>query len=200
MGTNKSSGAYQQPFRQVGHDDNRGTDIYTPEQRAMRDSTIWTPIQGVLAAAQFIVFFISLILVVRFMATGDGFWIASLSVLVKTGLLLTIMVTGAIWEKVVFGQYLFAPSFFWEDVVSFLVITLHLLYVAAFSFDLAPAGTQMLIILAAYAAYVVNAGQFLWKFRQARKAHEGQANESNISTATSGALPSANAVGQGAGS
>ena len=31
----------------------------------------------------------------------------------------TIMVTGAIWEKVVFGQYLFAPAFFWEDVFSF---------------------------------------------------------------------------------
>lgn len=194
MGTNKSSAADQRPFGQVDRDDQQGADIYTPEQRALRDSTIWTPIQGVLAAAQFIVFFISLILVLRFMATGDGFWIASLSILVKTGLLLTIMVTGAIWEKVVFGQYLFAPSFFWEDVVSFLVISLHLLYVAAFSFDLVPAGTQMLIILAAYTAYVVNAGQFLWKFRQARQAHDGH------TSAASDTLPSANAFGQGAGS
>jgi hypothetical protein len=28
------------------------------------------------------------------------------------------MVTGCIWEKVVFGRYLFAPAFYWEDVFS----------------------------------------------------------------------------------
>jgi hypothetical protein len=33
-------------------------------------------------------------------------------VVVKTLALYTIMVTGCIWEKVVFGQYLFAPAFY----------------------------------------------------------------------------------------
>ena len=36
------------------------------------------------------------------------------------------MITGAVWEKVVFGQYLFAPAFLWEDVFSFAVIALHI--------------------------------------------------------------------------
>ncbi|MEH6775540.1 MAG: 2-vinyl bacteriochlorophyllide hydratase, partial [Cereibacter changlensis] len=87
---------------------------------------------------------------------------------VKTALLYLIMVTGAIWEKTVFGQYLFAPAFFWEDVFSFAVIALHTAYLwALFSGSVSPAG-QMVIVLAAYATYVINAGQFLWKMRLAR--------------------------------
>ena len=78
------------------------------------------------------------------------------------------MVTGAIWEKVVFGQYLFAPAFFWEDVFSFAVIALHTLYlIALFGGYLTPVGLMLLTLLA-YGAYVINAGQFLWKLRQAR--------------------------------
>jgi 3-vinyl bacteriochlorophyllide hydratase len=77
-------------------------------------------------------------------------------------------VTGAIWEKVVFGQYLFAPAFFWEDAISMIVIALHTLYLVVLIFSLGSAQTQMLIALAAYATYVVNAAQFLWKLRQAR--------------------------------
>jgi 3-vinyl bacteriochlorophyllide hydratase len=99
--------------------------------------------------------------------TGAGYDLATYSIIAKTAVLLTIMVTGAIWEKVVFGQYLFAPAFFWEDVVSFLVIALHLAYVAALIQEV-PAVQQMWIALAAYAAYVINAAQFLYKLRLAR--------------------------------
>jgi 3-vinyl bacteriochlorophyllide hydratase len=38
------------------------------------------------------------------------------------------MITGSIWEKVVFGKYLFAEGFFWEDVFSMLVLALHTAY------------------------------------------------------------------------
>jgi len=105
--------------------------LYTEEQRARRDNSIWTIIQGVLAPIQFLVFLVSLALVVRYLITGSGYDAATISILIKTVFLLTIMVTGAVWEKVVFGQYLFAPAFFWEDVFSFLVIALHLAYVWA---------------------------------------------------------------------
>lgn len=142
--------------------------LYTEEQRARRDSSIWTTIQGVLAPLQFLVFLVSLALVLRYLLTGAGYEAATISILIKTVFLLTIMVTGAIWEKVVFGQYLFAPAFFWEDVFSFLVIALHMAYVwALFSGALSPA-EEMWLALAAYAAYVINAGQFLWKLRAAR--------------------------------
>jgi 3-vinyl bacteriochlorophyllide hydratase len=150
------------------------TGLYTAEERARRDGTIWTTVQGVLAPLQFLVFLISLGLVLRFMMTGLGYEAATISIVVKTLVLLTIMVTGAIWEKVVFGQYLFAHAFFWEDVVSFAVIALHLLYVWAL-FAGWPHADQMWIALAAYAAYVINAAQFLWKLRQARLQSEGSA-------------------------
>ena len=142
--------------------------LYTPEQRQRRDATVWTLVQGVLAPVQFLVFLISLALVLRFLLTGSGYEAATLSILIKTGCLYLIMVTGAIWEKIVFGQYLFAPAFFWEDVFSFGVIALHTAYLwALFSSALSPAGL-MVLALAAYAAYVINAGQFLYKPRQAR--------------------------------
>ena len=141
--------------------------LYTPEQRARRDASPWTLVQGVLAPLQFAVFLISLVLVVRYLSTGLGYSGATVSIILKTALLFTIMITGAIWEKVVFGQYLFAPAFFWEDVFSFLVIGLHAAYLWALYANWT-AEAQMWIALAAYGAYVVNAGQFLLKLRAAR--------------------------------
>lgn len=146
----------------------RSRRLYSDAERARRDATRWTLVQGVLAPVQFFVFLVSAALVARYLLTGAGYDVATLSIIVKTGVLLTIMVTGAIWEKVVFGQYLFAPAFFWEDVFSFGVIALHLLYVfALLTGALAPVGL-MYLALAAYAAYVINAGQFVWKLRMAR--------------------------------
>lgn len=146
----------------------RSGPLYTPEQRRLRDSTRWTLVQGILAPVQFAVFLISLLLVIRYLLTGEGLGIATASILLKTSCLYVIMVTGAIWEKVVFGRYLFAPAFFWEDVFSFVVIALHTAYVwALLSASLSPAG-QMWLALTAYAAYVINATQFLLKLRAAR--------------------------------
>ena len=142
--------------------------LYTKDQRSRRDRTVWTTVQGILAPLQFLVFLVSLVLVIRYMVTGLGYEIMTLSIIAKTLLLYLIMITGAIWEKVVFGQWLFAPAFFWEDVVSFGVIALHSPYLYGLIRGTIPADTLVLIILAAYATYVVNAGQFLWKLRAAR--------------------------------
>lgn len=141
--------------------------LYTPEQRVRRDETVWTTVQGILAPLQFLVFAVSLGLVLRYLYTGAGYEAATVSILLKTVILYTIMVTGAIWEKVVFGQYLLAPAFFWEDVVSFAVIALHTLYLWAL-YDGWATTYQMWIALAAYIIYVVNAAQFVWKLRMAR--------------------------------
>ena len=124
--------------------------------------------QGVLAPIQFLVFAISLALVLRYLVTGEGLFAATVSVVVKTLVLYTIMVTGAIWEKAVFGRYLFAPAFFWEDAVSMLVIALHTAYLVALIENALSPTEQMLLALAAYATYVINAAQFLVKFRTAR--------------------------------
>ena len=61
-----------------------------------------------------------------------------------------------------------APSFFWEDVFSMLVLALHTAYLVALLTGSLPVHEQMLLALSAYAAYVINAVQFLLKLRAAR--------------------------------
>ena len=142
--------------------------LYTPEERARRDKTYWTFVQGILAPIQFFVFLGSLCCVLRFLATGEGLEMANHSVVAKTLVLYTIMITGCIWEKVVFGRYLFAPAFFWEDVFSMLVLALHTAYLVALVNGLLTGHGLMYLALAAYATYVINAGQFILKLRAAR--------------------------------
>ena len=148
--------------------------LYTPEQRRRRDATRWTLVQGLLAPFQFLVFAVSLALVLRYLVTGEGYAWATASVVFKTLVLYTIMITGCIWEKVVFDVWLFAPAFFWEDVFSMLVLALHSAYLLAlWQGALGPAGL-MLLALAAYAAYVINALQFVLKLRAARLQAQAQ--------------------------
>ena len=142
--------------------------LYTPDQRRRRDSSRWTLVQGILAPVQFLVFAVSLVLVLRYLATGQGAAAATISIVVKTGVLYAIMVTGSIWEKVVFGRWLFAPAFYWEDVFSMLVLALHTAYLVALAGDIGSERGRMLLALAAYASYAINATQFLIKLRAAR--------------------------------
>ncbi len=152
--------------------------LYTPEERERRDRTIWTPVQGILAPFQFLVFLISLGLVVYYLTTGNGFALATASIVFKTLVLYVIMITGSIWEKVVFGKWLFVPAFFWEDVFSMLVLALHTAYLAAVFFGWGTAQDQMILALAAYATYVINAAQFLLKLRAARREQPAAAHSS----------------------
>jgi len=142
--------------------------LYTPEQRIIRDRTVWTTVQGVLAPLQFLAFAVSLVLVVRYLMSGDGYMAATVSIIVKTIFLYVIMVTGAIWEKVVFGQYLLAPAFYWEDMFSFAVIALHTAYLIGLLTGTMSPEALMFLALAAYATYAINAAQFIWKLRLAR--------------------------------
>jgi 3-vinyl bacteriochlorophyllide hydratase len=142
--------------------------LYTHEERLRRDASPWTLVQAVLAPVQFLVFLVSAALVIRFLVTGEGFGAATVSVLIKTLVLYTIMVTGCIWERDVFGRYLFARAFFWEDFVSMFVLALHTAYLGALAFGSLHARYQMYIALLAYSAYLLNATQFLVKLRRAR--------------------------------
>jgi len=142
--------------------------LYTAEERVRRDESIWTLIQGVLAPLQFLVFLVSLVFVLRALVTGEGALAADVSIVAKTFILYLIMITGSIWEKVVFGQWLFAPSFFWEDVFSMAVLALHTAYLAMLFAGVGTLEQRWIVALAAYGAYAINAAQFLWKLRMAR--------------------------------
>ena len=142
--------------------------LYTAEERARRDATPWTLVQGILAPVQFLIFGVSLYLVLHYLRTGENHEAAAWSVVVKTFALYTIMITGAIWEKIVFGRYLFAPSFYWEDMFSMLVIALHTAYLVALIGGWLDDRQLMWLALAAYFTYVINAAQFIRKLRMAR--------------------------------
>jgi 3-vinyl bacteriochlorophyllide hydratase len=142
--------------------------LYTPEQRMRRDASRWTLVQAVLAPIQFLIFIVSSALVLHFLMTGQGLAAATMSVVIKTFVLYTIMITGCIWERDVFGRYLFAAAFFWEDFLSMFVLALHTAYLAALLLGTLHARYQMYLALLAYSAYLVNATQFLIKLRAAR--------------------------------
>ena len=151
--------------------------LYTPEERIRRDRSKWTLVQGILAPVQFVIFLVSLYFVIRFLITGQGEFAANVSIVIKTLILYTIMITGSIWEKEVFGKYLFAPAFYWEDVFSMLVLALHTAYLFALAFGILEARALMVLALSAYLAYVINAAQSLWKLRQARLQESSQRTE-----------------------
>jgi 3-vinyl bacteriochlorophyllide hydratase len=142
--------------------------LYTDAQRKRRDESVWTLVQGILAPVQFLIFGVSLFLVIRFLMTGEGQSAAEMSVILKTCALYAIMITGSIWEKAVFDEWLFAKPFFWEDVFSMAVLALHTAYLVMLFNDWGTSEDRMYVALAGYAAYVINAGQFLYKLRMAR--------------------------------
>ena len=142
--------------------------LYSPAERRRRDASPWTKVQGVLAPIQFLAVLVSLALVLRYLATGLGWSVATGSIVVKTVLLYTIMVTGSLWQRRVFGRYLFAPAFYWEDVVSLGVLALHSLYVVGLWWHWMAPRALMGVALGAYGLYLLNAGQFLFKLRRAR--------------------------------
>ncbi len=163
--------------------------LYSPEQKLRRDASVWTLIQGILAPVQFLVFLVSLGLVVRCLMTGEGESLALASVVVKTLFLYTIMITGCIWEKVVFDKYLFADAFFWEDVFSMLVLALHTAYLYAWWTGSLTPQEQLWLAVAAYVTYCINAGQFILKLRAARLQAQAMANgkaQTQVDTMRSG--------------
>lgn len=142
--------------------------LYTDAQRKRRDESPWTLVQGLLAPVQFLIFGVSLFLVIRFLTTGEGEAAAEISIVLKTCALYAIMITGSIWEKAVFDEWLFAKAFFWEDVFSMLVLALHTAYLVMLFNSWGTPLDRMYVALAAYASYIINAGQFLYKLRMAR--------------------------------
>ena len=164
--------------------------LYTPAERARRDATVWTLVQGILAPLQFLAFAVSLCLVINFLLNGVGLAAATISVVIKTSLLYAIMVTGAIWEEVVFGRYLFAPAFFWEDDVSMLVMALPTASGVLWHAGVGTAAERRGVALAAYASYVVNALQFLLKFQVAKKMSASEFRASPTVLGAQGALES----------
>ncbi|MCS6881625.1 MAG: 2-vinyl bacteriochlorophyllide hydratase [Chloroflexaceae bacterium] len=143
--------------------------MYTPEQLRRREASRWTRVQIILAPIQFIVFIISFALVIRYLMTGEGYWITTISIWVKIALIWALTITGMLWEHDMFDHYFMAREFFWEDLGNLIAIITHNLY---FVVQWLGADTQtvMWVMVFAYVTYLFNAGQFLARgIRSARQ-------------------------------
>jgi 3-vinyl bacteriochlorophyllide hydratase len=141
---------------------------YTPEQLRRRETSRWTRVQAITAPIQFLTFVASLVLVARYLTSGQGYDLAHIASVVKVVLMIFITVTGMLWEHDVYGQYFLATEFFWEDVVNGISLVFHLVFLGAWAIG-APEQTQMVIMAIALATYVVNFAQFAWRGAQSAR-------------------------------
>jgi 3-vinyl bacteriochlorophyllide hydratase len=152
---------------------------YTAEQLARRDASSWTRVQVILAPIQFLAFLVSAALVVRYLATGQGYALANASVLVKISLLWAITISGMIWEKAIFGHYFLARQFFWEDVGNAVAMLFHNLYFLARALHWSDRAV-MTLMLVAYCSYLVNCAQFVVKGMRAGRQRRMLREQSSV--------------------
>ncbi|PJF25452.1 MAG: 2-vinyl bacteriochlorophyllide hydratase [Phototrophicales bacterium] len=147
---------------------------YTPEQMRRRQQSKWTIVQAILAPLQLLTFIISVTLIIRYLSTGLDYEITTISILIKIALMWLITITGMLWEKEVFGQWFLAPQFFWEDVMNAVSLILHNGYFVALLLG-ASERDLVLVMLVAYASYMINFAQFLVRGLRARKQRQSAA-------------------------
>jgi 3-vinyl bacteriochlorophyllide hydratase len=144
---------------------------YTAEQIERRQKSPWTIVQIIGAPIQLLVFIVSAIFVIySLISDGKGFDITNITILVKIAVLYFMFITGMFWEKDVFGKYYLSPEFFWEDVVSTILLTTHTAYLIALLAG-APKTALLIVIIIAYINYLINALQYFvkyWRNRQKR--------------------------------
>jgi len=135
---------------------------YTPEQLIMRNESVWTYLQIILAPIQFLIFLTGVVLNTMYannVGNIDIIWI-SLAILFKTLFFVVLFITGMFFEKEIFGHWVYSKAFFWEDVGSTVAGFLHILY-----FVLAWLGCPEKLLVfegyLAYLSYIINALQYL---------------------------------------
>jgi 3-vinyl bacteriochlorophyllide hydratase len=136
--------------------------MYTPDQLRRREQSKWTRVQIILAPIQFLAFMVSFALVVRYLVTGEGYLITTVSIWVKIALIWALTITGMFWEHDMFDHYFMAKEFFWEDVGNLIAIITHNLYFVAQWLG-AEHRTIMWVMVFAYITYLFNAGQFIYR-------------------------------------
>ncbi len=142
---------------------------YSAEQIERRRQSRWTMVQIIGAPIQLLIFLISFGFVIYSLSSnGQGFEITNITILVKIATLYFMFITGMLWEKDVFGHYVFAAEFFWEDFVSALLLTTHTAYLVALLLG-APKSVLLVVVIIAYINYLFNASQYFVKFLKNRQ-------------------------------
>jgi 3-vinyl bacteriochlorophyllide hydratase len=128
---------------------------------ARRSASVWTKIHPIFALGQLLVFFVSVGLLFGFFRGAVSFETVHASVLLKVTLMLGAIVTGALWEKDVFGKYWFAPEFMGEDTMTVNVFILHVGYLVMAVTHPENVTAQIGTLIVAYGVYIANVAQYV---------------------------------------
>ena len=144
--------------------------------RARRSSSVWTLVHPLFAIGQMLAFFVSVGFIVAYARGAVDYHVVHISVLVKIGLMVGAVVTGALWERDVFGYYWFAPDFMFEDVMTAIVFVFQLAYLAMVTFHPNDQAAILLMLFFAYTVYAGNVAQYIHRTQNdKKKALEAQA-------------------------
>jgi 3-vinyl bacteriochlorophyllide hydratase len=157
--------------------------MYTPDQLARRERSMWTRVQIILAPIQFVAFLISFGLVIHYLVTGQGYLAATISIWIKISLIWALTITGMLWEYDMYDHYFMAKEFFWEDLGNLIAILTHNAYFVA-KWVGADERTVMWVMVVAYVSYLFNAAQFVVRGirsgRQRRALQQGAASATTV--------------------
>jgi 3-vinyl bacteriochlorophyllide hydratase len=136
---------------------------------ARRATSVWTKIHPLFALGQLVAFFASCGLLVAYFFGHASLSAVESSALVKIGLMVGAVITGALWEHDVYGAWWFAPEFLIEDTMTVIVFLFQLGYL--FVAFVHPTHTSSIIgmLCTAYAIYLFNVAQYVHRTQQAKK-------------------------------
>ncbi len=138
-----------------------------------RTASIWTVIHPLFAIGQLLVFVVSVSLFVAYLRGVVPFHVVHISVLVKIGLMAGAVVSGAYWERDVYGYWWFAPEFLFEDVMTLIVFITQITYLAIVYIHPEDTGVIAGALAFAYAVYLGNVAQYIHR-TQTRKKQEAR--------------------------
>jgi 3-vinyl bacteriochlorophyllide hydratase len=134
-----------------------------------RKASVWTMIHPLFALGQLLAFFVSVGWFVAFLRGAVPFHVVHVSVLVKVALMVGAVLTGAFWERDVFGYWWFAPEFLFEDVMTLIVFIMQMTYLAMVWAHPTYMGVIVGVLVAAYTVYVANVAQYIHRTQRAKQ-------------------------------
>lgn len=138
--------------------------------RARRRASVWTSIHPIFAIGQLLAFVVSVVLLVLYFRGTVTFETVHQSVIFKIFLMLGAVVTGALWERDVYGHYWFAPEYLFEDTMTVIVLVLHVGYLLMAYTHADNLSSVIGMLLFAYAVYIANVAQYVWRNHQHNRA------------------------------
>ena len=134
-----------------------------------RAATIWTRLHPPFAFAQLAVCIASVVLICLFFAGRVSFSVVHDSALLKIALMAGAVVTGSLWERAVYGYWWFAPQFFLEDLLTYVVALFQIGYLMVYYHSPDNLAANVAVLIVSYLAYVVNVTQYVLKHQVARR-------------------------------